>query len=67
MSAEQLTRIVTRVLTRWGMGAGMDMLSRGGKDPSEMTAEERAQAKASRQAMRNGQRGMRQARRFMKF
>lgn len=67
MSAEQLTRMVTRILTRWGMGAGMDMLSRGGKDPAEMTAEEREQAKSSRQAMRNGQRGMRQARRFMKF
>ncbi len=67
MSAEQLTRMVTRILTRRGMGAGMDVLSRGGKDPSEMTAEERAQAKSSRQAMRNGQRGMRQARRFMKF
>ena len=67
MNVEQLIRMLTRMATRRGMSKGMDMLSRGGKDPSDMTPEERAQANASKQAMRNSQRGLRQVRRFTKF
>ena len=67
MNVEQLIRMLTRMATRRGMSKGMDMLSRGGKDPSDMTPEERAQAKVTKEAIRNGQRGMRQVRRFTKF
>ncbi len=64
MNVERLINMVLRRLMRKGMNKGMDMAANRGKRPEDMTPEERAQAKATRENARKLQKGVRTARRF---
>jgi len=66
MNVDRLMNMVLRKLMRTGMNKGIDLASRKGKRPEDMTPEERAQAKEASQTAKKAQKGMRTARRFMK-
>jgi len=62
----RFVNVLIRQLMRNGMNHGMRHMARGGKDFSEMTTEERQQAKATQGQMQRGRRVMNLARRFMR-
>lgn len=45
---QQMLNMAMRMFMKRGMNAGIDLLSRRGKAPQEMTPEERKQAKSAR-------------------
>ncbi len=71
MKAEQmlnrLINMVTRRAMNRGMRAGIDHMAGGGKPPSEMTREEREQARALRKQAQGAKRAARMARRMGRF
>jgi hypothetical protein len=48
MDTGRLLQMILRLVMRKGMRFGMDYLARGGKDPAQMTPEERARMAKSR-------------------
>ena len=66
MNGTQLIRMVTRMFVNRGINAGIRHAANRGRDPQEMTAEDRQQAKATRQNMQSARQGLRIARRFMR-
>lgn len=66
MNMNRLINMGLRMLMRKGVNKGIDLASRGGKQPEDMTVEEREQAKSAKQTAQNAQKGMRTARRFMR-
>ena len=64
MNAERLIRMGMRMLMRKGMNKGVQMASRKGKAPEDMTSEEREQAENAQQMANRARKGLRAARRF---
>jgi len=62
MNMNRLINMGLRMLMR----KGTTLAANRGKQPQDMSAEERQQAKSAQQTARKAQRGMRAARRFMK-
>ena len=58
-----ITMIFRRLLNR-GISAGIDMASRRGKDPAQMTPEERQQAQSAKQTAKRARQAMRLGRRI---
>jgi hypothetical protein len=66
MNMNRLINYGMRMLMRRGIDAGIDVASRKGKHPENMTAEERQAAKSTRQNTQSARRGLRFMRRFMR-
>ncbi len=66
MNMNRLINMGLRMLMNKGMNKGIAMMSNRGKQPEDMTSEEREQAKAAQQTAHKAQKGMRAARRFMR-
>jgi len=62
MNMNRLISMGLRVLMR----KGVDVMAKRGKQPQDMTPDERAQAKSAQQTAQKAQKGMRAARRFMR-
>ena len=62
MNMNRLINMGVRML----MNKGMKAAANRGKQPQDMTAEEREQAKSARDTANKAQKGMRAARRFMR-
>jgi len=62
MNMNRLINMGLRLLMR----KGTDLAANRGKQPADMTPEERQQAQDARQTAQKARRGMRAARRFMK-
>ena len=58
--------VIIRQLFRRGMQQGLQSIARGGKDFSDMSNEERQQAKSTQAQMNQGRRALNIARRFMR-
>lgn len=67
MNGNQLLRMAMRMLMNRGMNAGMNKLANGGRDPKDMSPQEREQAKKKRQNMGNAKRGINMIRRMGRF
>ena len=66
MNMNRLINMGLRMLMRRGMNAGIDIASRGGKRPEDMTPEERQAAQRARQNTHQARRGLNIMRRFMR-
>jgi len=62
MNMNRLINMGLRMLMR----KGVDVMAKRGKQPQDMTPDERAQAKSAQQTAQKAQKGMRAARRFMR-
>ena len=60
-------RMVMGRLVRRGIDAGIDRIAGGGKQPGEMTREERQQARAMRQQAKQARQALRVGRRIGKL
>ncbi len=58
--------VIIRQLFRRGMQQGLQSIARGGKDFSDMSNEERQQARSTQAQMNQGRRALNIARRFMR-
>ena len=67
MNANSLINMIVRIFMRRGINAGINHVANRGRDPKEMTPEERQQAKSGRQGARRVQQAMRVTRRMGKF
>lgn len=66
MNVNGLINMGVRMLMRKGINKGIDMAATRGKDPGEMTPEDREQAKSAKQTAAKAKKTMRVARRFMR-
>jgi hypothetical protein len=66
LDPNRLFNLLARMFVRSAADAGIDAAARGGKPVSEMTPEERAQAKAARDIARRFRQTMRLGRRFFR-
>jgi hypothetical protein len=66
MDLNRLFNMLARMLIRSAADAGIDAATRGGKPLSEMTPEERQQAKAAREMAKRFQKTTRLGRRFFR-
>jgi hypothetical protein len=66
MDLNRLFNMLARMLIRSATDAGIDAATRGGKPLSEMTPEERQQAKAAREMAKRFQKTTRLGRRFFR-
>lgn len=66
MNMNRMINMAIRMLMRRGMNAGIDMASRRGKRPEDMTPEERQAARQARQNTHQARRGLNILRRFMR-
>jgi hypothetical protein len=66
VDTNRLFAMLTRMFIRSATDAGIDAATRGGKPVSEMTPQERAQARAAKETARNFQRMTRLGRRFFR-
>ncbi len=66
MDTNRLFAMLTRMFIRSATDAGIDAATRGGKPVSEMTPQERAQARAAKETARKFQRMTRLGRRFFR-
>lgn len=67
MNANSLINMLIRMFMRRGMNAGINRMANRGRDPKDMTPEERQNAKAARQNTKRAQQAMRVTRRMGKF
>ncbi len=66
MNMNRLINMAMRMLMRKGINAGIDVATRGGKRPEDMTAEERQAAQSARNNTHRARRGLRFMGRFMR-
>lgn len=66
MNVNRLINRGVKMLMRKGIDKGIDMAATRGQDPSEMTPEDREQAKSAKQTANKAKKTMRAARRFMR-
>jgi hypothetical protein len=66
VDTNRLFAMLTRILIRSATDAGIDAATRGGKPVSEMTPEERQQAKAAKETARKFRQMTRLGRRFFR-
>lgn len=67
MNANQLMRMAMRMLANRGMNAGIKHLANRGRDPKDMTPQEREEARAIRQNTGKARRALNILRRFGRF
>lgn len=66
MNMNRLINMGLRMLMNKGINKGIDMASKKGKRPEDMTPEERAAAQTTRQNAHKARKGLGIARRFMR-
>ncbi|MBI1418317.1 MAG: hypothetical protein GC146_13940 [Limimaricola sp.] len=64
---EQILRTILRMVLNRGINSGIRTMSNRGRDPREMTPEERAKARGQRQNMQQARRAVNLLRRFGRF
>ena len=67
MNLDGLVRMLGRMLFNRALRGGIDHVARGGKDPADMTPEERKKAQSARQTARRAQQALRMGRRIGRF
>ena len=70
MSQQMIDMVMKMILRKFlnkGINSGIDMATRKGKNPQDMTPEEREEVKRAKDASKNAQRAMRVTRRMGKF
>ncbi len=66
MNMNRLINMAVRMLMRKGIDAGVDVATRRGKRPEDMSAKERQAARSARQNTQSARRSLRFMRRFMR-
>lgn len=66
MNMNRLINMGVRMLMNRGISKGIDVASRGGKRPEDMTPEEREAARNTRGNAQKARRGLNMLRRFMR-
>ena len=66
MNWNRLVNMLTRMFIRSAVSTGVDYAARRGKPESELTPEERAQARSAKQMADKAQKAVRLGRRFLK-
>ncbi len=64
MNANSIINMIVRMFMRRGINAGINHFANRGRDPKEMTPEQRDQAKAGRENAKRVQQAMRATRRL---
>mgnify|MGYP003626825862 CR=1 FL=1 len=67
MNPNAIINMIMRLFLRRGMNAGINYMANRGRNPKDMTPEERQNAKAGRENARRAQQAMRVTRRMGKF
>lgn len=67
MNSDQLIRMLTRMFVNRGLNKGIDALARRGKNPEDMTQQEKQQAQSARKNAHNARRLINTMRRFTRF
>ncbi len=67
MNPNAIINMIIRLFMRRGMNAGINYMANRGRDPKDMTPEERQNAKAGRENAKRAQQAMRVTRRMGKF
>lgn len=66
MNIERLLRMILRFGGRRAIGKGLDMATRRGKSPDEITPEEKVQARQARRAAKRARQAAKLARRTLR-
>lgn len=67
MNPNAIINMIMRLFLRRGMNAGINYMANRGRNPKDMTPEERQNAKAGRENAKRAQQAMRVTRRMGKF
>ena len=67
MNLDQIIRLITRLFMRRGINAGINYAARRGKDPAEMTKEDKAQAQSVKTTAQRARKAGRLVRRIGRF
>ncbi|MEJ6478866.1 MAG: hypothetical protein QNL92_09330 [Octadecabacter sp.] len=67
MNADRIISMILRRLMNTGINKGINLAANRGRDPNDMTDEERTQAKQARDNAKRGRKAMQMGRRIGRF